>query len=85
MTKLTETDPTPSKGCNPDSTAEVQAPQVMPSTLSVVVVICVGAMLGGASANAVLCRVEVCFVVLCYDVPQCAVYVAADSPFLCSL
>lgn len=40
MTKLTDTDPAPSTPLKAPSTAEVHAPQVMPSTLRVVVAIC---------------------------------------------
>jgi hypothetical protein len=58
MTKLTDTEPTPSKFCRPDSTADVHAPHVMPSTLSVVVVMCVGgAMLASEEALLAACVV----------------------------
>jgi len=46
MTKLTDTFPTPSTSEKPLSTADVQAPHVIPSTFKVVVAICAtGALL----------------------------------------
>jgi hypothetical protein len=48
MTKLMDTFPTPVTPWKPDSMADVHAPHVMPSILSVVVAMCAVAFAGGA-------------------------------------
>lgn len=52
MTKETDTLPTPCTSLNPDSTAEVQAPHVIPSTFRVVVVKCAVGVAGLEAAAA---------------------------------